>query len=82
MAKMEKLQKIDGELSKAREKLAEWQAKVKELEQKRQEEENAQIVGLVRAMNLTPSQLAAFLKVPGTLPVLEEEKEDFAHEEN
>lgn len=78
-----KLEKIDNELAKARAKLSEWQAKVKELEQKRQEEENAQIVGMVRAMNLTPAQLAVFLKQPGQLPgvAISEEKEDMPHEE-
>ena len=37
---MSKLEKIDRELEKAREKAAEWQAKIKDLEKQRQEEEN------------------------------------------
>lgn len=77
-----KLDKIDGELAKAREKLAEWQAKVKDLEQKRQEEENTQIVSMVRALNLTPAQLAEFLQKPGPVPgSARKEKEDLTHEE-
>ena len=36
---MTKLEKIDKELDKAREKAAEWQAKVRDLEKQRQEEE-------------------------------------------
>ena len=39
-----KLEKIDQELEKARAKAAEWQARIKELEKQRQEEENLQIV--------------------------------------
>ncbi len=57
-----KLEKIDQELEKARAKAAEWQARIKELEKQRQEEENLQIVQLVRSVNLTPDALAAFLK--------------------
>ena len=34
---MSKLEKIDRELEKAREKAAEWQAKIKDLEKQRQE---------------------------------------------
>lgn len=77
-----KLDKIDGELAKAREKLAEWQAKVKELEQKRQEEENTQIVSMVRALNLTPAQLVEFLQKPGPVSgTTRKETEDLTHEE-
>lgn len=39
-----KIEKIDRELEKARDKAAEWAAKVRELERQRQEEENSQIV--------------------------------------
>lgn len=59
---MGKIERIDAELTKARAKAAEWQAKVKELERQRQEEENLQIVSTVRALNMTPAQLAKFLK--------------------
>ena len=41
---MTKLEKIDKELSKAREKAAEWQTKIRDLEKQRQEEENSMIV--------------------------------------
>ena len=45
---MTKLEKIDKELSKAREKAAEWQTKIRDLEKQRQEEENSMIVQAVR----------------------------------
>ena len=59
---MAKLEKIDKELEKARSRLLEWQTKVKELEAKRIEEENTQIVGIVRSLNMSPKELATFLK--------------------
>lgn len=59
---MTKLEKIDRELEKARNRLLEWQTKVKELEAKRIEEENTQIVGIVRSLNMSPEELATFLK--------------------
>lgn len=59
---MTKLEKIDRELEKARSRLLEWQTKVKELEAKRIEEENTQIVGIVRSLNMSPEELATFLK--------------------
>lgn len=54
---MTKLEKIDKELEKAREKSAEWQTKVRELEKQRQEEENSMIVQAVRSLKLTPAEL-------------------------
>ena len=44
---MNKIDKLDKELEKAREKAAEWQAKIRELEKQKQEEENSQIVQAV-----------------------------------
>ena len=38
---MNKIDKLDKELEKAREKAAEWQAKIRELEKQKQEEETA-----------------------------------------
>ena len=40
---MNKIDKLDKELEKAREKAAEWQTKIRELEKQKQEEENSQI---------------------------------------
>ena len=84
---MSKLEKIDRELEKAREKAAEWQAKIKDLEKQRQEEENSMIVQAVRSLKLTPAELAACFSNPaitasgqvGTKH--EKEKEDTSHEE-
>ena len=57
---MNKIDKLDKELEKAREKAAEWQAKIRELEKQKQEEENSQIVQAVRSLKLTPTQLWLF----------------------
>ena len=51
---MNRLEKIEKDLEKAREKAAECQNKVRELEKQKQEEENSQIVQAVRSMKLTP----------------------------
>ena len=88
---MNKIDKIDRELEKAREKAAEWQAKIRELEKQKQEEENSQIVQAVRSLKLTPVELMAFLNDPANRfaasgqsgPKQETStKEDNAHEEN
>lgn len=58
---MDKIQKIDNELTKVKDKAAELATKIKELERQRQEEENSQIISAVRSMKLTPAELVVFL---------------------
>lgn len=78
---MTKLEKIDKELEKARSRLLEWQTKVKELEAKRIEEENTQIVGIVRSLNMSPKELATFLKRPNKISGLSKiKREESDHE--
>ena len=88
---MNDMDKIEKELEKAREKAAEWQAKIRELEKQKQEEENSQIVQAVRSLKLTPAELMAFLSDPKHAftasgqsgPKSETPgKEENAHEEN
>lgn len=84
---MTKLEKIDRELAKAREKAAEWQARARDLEKQRQEEENSMIVQAVRSLKLTPAELAAFFSNPNIAasgqvgPKSDDAKEDTEHEE-
>ena len=91
---MNKIERIDREIQKTREKITEYQNKLKGLEAQKTEAENLQIVQLVRAMKLTPQELNAMLKdggIPGMEPApdygtgeaadYDEEQEDFAHEE-
>ena len=81
-----KIERIDREITKTREKIAEYQEKLKSLEAQKTEAENLEIVQMVRAMRMTPEQLSAMLSggmVPGTAVASADntEQEDNAHEE-
>ena len=83
---MSKIERIDREIQKTREKITEYQNKLKGLEAQKTEAENLQIVQLVRAMKLTPQELNAMLKdggIPGMEPApdYDEGQEDTEHEE-
>ena len=68
---MNKIERIDREIQKTREKITEYQNKLKGLEAQKTEVENLQIVQLVRAMKLTPQELNAMLSgggIPGMEP--------------
>ena len=77
-----KIQRIDQEIAKVREKIAEYQDKLKTLEAQKTEAENLEIVQMVRALRMTPEQLSAMLS-GGTRPgmAVRDEQEDTAHEE-
>ena len=79
-----KINRIDKEIQKTREKIAEYQNKLKELQAQKTEAENLQIVQMVRSMRLTPQELSQLFKsdpIPGIAAyTLEEEKEDFDDE--
>ena len=83
---MNKIERIDREIQKTREKITEYQNRLKGLEAQKTEAENLQIVQLVRAMKLTPQELNAMLKdggIPGMEPAPDynEGQEDTKHEE-
>ena len=78
-----KIERIDREIAKTREKIAEYQEKLKTLEAQKTEAENLEIVQMVRALRMTPEQLSAMLS-GGMVPdvsVNHAEQEDTAHEE-
>ena len=81
-----KIQRIDQEIAKVREKIAEYQDKLKTLEAQKTEAENLEIVQMVRALRLTPEQLNPMLS-GGTVPGMAaasanyNEQEDTDHEE-
>ena len=81
-----KIQRIDQEIAKVREKIEEYQDKLKTLEAQKTEAENLEIVQMVRALRLTPEQLNAMLS-GGTVPGMAaasanyNEQEDTDHEE-
>ena len=83
---MSKIDRIDREIQKTREKITEYQNKLKGLEAQKTEAENLQIVQLVRSMRVSPQELNAMLSggaIPGmaAVPADDEEQEDNEDEE-
>ena len=77
---MSKIERIDKEIAKTREKITEYQNKLKTLEVQRTEAENLQIVQLVRTMNMTPAELTALLSgggIPGMAAAVPEAPADY-----
>ena len=65
---MSKIDRINKEIQKTREKITEYQNKLRGLEAQKTEAENLEIVQLVRSMRLTPAELTALLSgepIPG-----------------
>ena len=54
--------KIEAEIEKVKGKIAEQQARLKELEQKKHEAENTEIVDIVRGMRISLSDLPLLLQ--------------------
>lgn len=66
-----KIDRINREIEKTREKITEYQNKLKGLEAQKTEAENLQIVQLVRSMRLSPAELTSMLSgdaIPGMTP--------------
>jgi conjugal transfer/entry exclusion protein len=83
---MSKIERIEKEIQKTREKITEYQNKLRGLEAQKSEAENLQIVQLVRSMRLTPQELTAMLSgggIPGIAPIPAdyEEQEETENEE-
>ena len=57
---MSKIERIEKEIQKTREKITEYQNKLRGLEAQKTEAENLQIVQLVRSMRLTPQELTRY----------------------
>ena len=80
-----KIERIDQEIAKTREKIAKQQEKLKDLEAQKTEAENLEIVQMVRALRMTPAQLSAMLSggmVPGRAAgPADSEQEEMTHEE-
>ena len=65
---MSKIERIEKEIQKTREKITEYQNRLRGLEAQKTEAENLQIIALVRSMRLTPAELTALLSgepIPG-----------------
>ena len=79
-----KIERIDQEIAKVREKIAEYQEKLKVLEAQKTEAENLEIVQMVRALRMTPAQLSAMLSggaVSGSMMDVNNEQEENSYEE-
>ena len=59
----EKLDKLRAEVERCKKKIEDDRVKLKQAEARLQEAENSQILADVGALNLTPEQLADFLKL-------------------
>ena len=69
--------KLREEMEKNQAKIAELQARNRELQKKIRESENTDILGLIREVNMTPEELAEFLKQAkpsAKLPALQDEE--------
>ena len=80
-----KLDRIEKDIQKTKSKIAEYQKQLRELEAQKTEQENLQIIQLVRGMNMKPEEFAAFLR-SGAMQAVStvtayHEQEDNAHEE-
>ena len=81
---MSKIERIEKEIQKTREKITEYQNRLRGLEAQKTEAENLQIVQLVRSMRLTPQELTAMLSggtIPGMTTALAEEADYEEQEE-
>lgn len=81
-----KIDRIEKEMQRTREKITEYQNKLKGLEAQRTEAENLQIVSLVRSLKVTPEELTALLSsnaIPSiaTVPANHNKQEDTEDEE-
>lgn len=65
---MAKLDRIEQEIKKTRAKITEYQNKLKGLEAQKTEQENLEIVQLVRATRFSPQELTEFLQSAAVTP--------------
>ena len=76
---MNKLERIEKDIEKTKGKIAALQNQLRELEAAKTEQENLQIVQLVRGLNMTPQEFAAFVRggalqaPPAPQPEIEQE---------
>lgn len=58
-----KLDRLRTELEKAKQKAAEWQARIKDIERQITEQENLEIIQAVRSVTASPEELQKILGV-------------------
>ena len=80
-----KKEKVILEIAKTKEKISVLQSKLRELERKKTELENTEIVELVRSTKMNTSELSEFLKAyreKNDASFLNLKQEEITHEEN
>lgn len=56
------MEKLAAEIDRLRRKIAEYQERLKSLEEEKTQRENTEIVGLVRSSEITPEELAQLFR--------------------
>lgn len=74
-----KIERLKSDLAKAREKAAEWQARVKDIERQITERENLEIIQAVRGVTASPEELRDILDLIQSAK--EQPKNNFIKEE-
>ena len=59
---MNKLERIEKDIEKTKDKIAALQKQLRELEAAKTEQENLQIIQLVRGLHMTPQEFTAFVR--------------------
>ena len=69
-----KLEKLKTELEKAKQKAAEWQARIKDIERQITEQENLEIIQAVRSVTASPEELQKILGMIQSMKELPQNK--------
>ena len=73
-----KIKKIEAEIDKTKTKISDLQTRLRELECQKTEIENTEIVELVRGVDATPQELAAYIQAfreHGGAPIIQKQEE-------
>lgn len=79
-----KIEKLTKEIEKTREKIAELQDRLRDLERQKTEAENTEYVAIIRSLNLSPQELTAFVRSRQANPARDytpQKQEDAGNEE-
>ena len=69
-----KLDRVKAELEKAKQKAAEWQARIKDIERQITEQENQEIIQAVRSVTASPEELQKILGMIQSMKELPQNK--------
>lgn len=58
-----KIDRINADIAKAKEKIAEWQARLRDLEKQKTEQENLEIIQAVRGVTASPEEIRDILEL-------------------